>query len=305
MGQKINTSKFYLEYKGHAIPDITAFHDITISQRPNTPIVYLAGDSSLDNKYWVPSSSPGGEPLPVDVPDIYAAALERPYPKPDVGFWLNHALGANATALNLAVEASLLRERDEALLDHDKFIRDHIRDEDVLVVSVGANDIAMQPNISTIFHMLLLSWLTPLSSIQSGTAWGLRYFIKMFKAQVEKYISKLVENTKPRAIIICMIYFPLEAQAAKQKSWADIPLRVLGYNRSPQRLQAAIKQMYELATKQIRVPGVDIIPFALFDVIDGKDASDYVERVEPSVEGGRKIASQLTTILNPLLQHVD
>jgi hypothetical protein len=130
MTKKINTSRFYFEWKGHTIPDITAFHSTTLSQRPDKPIVYLAGDSSFDNKYWVPSSGPGGEPLPVDVPEIYHATLDRPHPKPDVAFWLNHSLGDRGTALNLAVEESMLREREKGLLEHDSFIRDHIQSDD-------------------------------------------------------------------------------------------------------------------------------------------------------------------------------
>lgn len=301
MDKKINTSRFYFEYKGHTIPDLFAFHNIATSLRPARPIVYLAGDSSLDNKYWLPSNSPATGSLPVTAPEIYKAVLERPYPKADVAFWLNHHLGTKATALNLAVEASLLRERKKNLLEHDEFIRDHIGPDDFLVVSVGANDIAMKPTFSTIFHMMLLAWLTPMSSIRNGTAWGLGYFIKMFKSQVELYISKMVEKQKPRAVIVCMIYFPLEAEAASQKGWADLPLRALGYNRSPIRLQTVIAKMYELATQQIKISGVNVIPFPLFETLDGKDGGDYVERVEPSVEGGRKMASQLTAIIDPMI----
>lgn len=300
---KINASRFYFEYKGHRIEDITAFQRITVAQRPKQPIVYLAGDSSLDNKYWLPSSSsPDGESLPVAVPEIYKTALQQPYPKADVAFWLNHFLGSRATAINLAVEASLIRERDGKLLEHDEFIRDHIKSDDILIVSVGANDIAMNPTRTTILYMLLLAWLTPLTSIQKGTAWGIRHFVRMFKDQVENYISSMIETCKPKAVIICMIYYPFEAQNPRQESWANHALRFLGYNRFPHRLQAVINTMYEHATKQVCIPGVEVIPFPLFTVLDGKDESDYVARVEPSIEGGRKMASQLADILKPLIR---
>ena len=301
MIQKINTSRFYHEWKGHTISDVTAFRSTTLSLRPSKPIIYLAGDSSLDNKYWVPSSGPAGEPLLVDVPEIYRTALDQPHPKPDVSFWLNHLLGNRATALNLAVEASMLRERDADLLDHDKFIRDNIRAEDVLVVSIGANDIAMKPTFATIRHMLQLAWLTPRGSLQRGTAWSLGHFTNMFKNQVQSYVSRLVEKHKPRAVIVCMIYYPLEANASKQESWADVPLKLLGYNRFPRQLQTAIMKMYELATKQIQIPGVNIVPCALFESLDGKMEGDYTARVEPSAEGGRKIALQLERIIDTLI----
>ena len=142
---------------------------------------------------------------------------------------------------------------------------------------------------------------SPLSSIQNGTAWGLQFFRRLFKSRVEEYVTKLVGKNKPRAVIVCMIYFPLEAQAAKQKGWADVPLRALGYNGSPGRLQTAIQKMYELGTQKIQIPGLDVIPMALYEVMDGKNADDYVERVEPSIEGGRKMAARLTDEIKRLL----
>lgn len=311
MTSKINTSRYYFEYRGHKIEDSTTFYKIATAQRPTAPIVYLAGDSSLDNKYWLPSTSPGsntgiptGEP-----PEIYKLALQTPYPKADVAFWLNHHLGARATVLNLAVEASLLRERHgpttAALLEHDVFVRDHITARDVLVVSVGGNDIAMRPTVWTVLHMLWLSWLTPLSSIRSGRAWALGYFVRLFRTQTEAYIAKMVAaagHHRPRAVIVCMIYFPLEAREGAPPSWADAALRALGYNSRPEKLQAGIRQMYELATKEIRVPGVVVKPCALFEVLDGKDAADYEERVEPSVQGGRKMAGLIGAMIDEIIR---
>jgi hypothetical protein len=300
MTGKINTSGFYSEWKGHTISDVSAFRSITQSVRPNKPLIYLAGDSSLDNKYWVTPTGPSGDPLPVDIPEIYHATLDQPHPKPDVAFWLNHFLHDRATALNLAVEESTLRDRETDLLDHDKFIRDNICAEDILVVSVGANDIALKPTFATARNMLQLAWLTRLGSLERGTAWSLAHFITMFKDHVQAYVSSLVEKQKPRAVIICMIYYPLEANASNQKSWADLPLKLLGYNRFPKRLQTAITKMYELATTKIQVAGTEVVPCPFFETLDGKNKDDYTARVEPSTEGGRKLALQLNGILDTL-----
>ena len=125
----------------------------------------------------------------------------------------------------------------------------------------------------------------------------------MFKDQIEAYVSKLVGKQKPRAVIICMIYYPLEGGVSKQSSWADSQLTLLGYDRFPSQLQTAISKMYELATKHIRIPGVKVVPCALFEAMDGKNEEDYTERVEPSVEGGRKIASQLMEIIESLIEN--
>ncbi|KAE9364946.1 hypothetical protein N431DRAFT_430549 [Stipitochalara longipes BDJ] len=299
MRRKINASRFYFEWKGHNISDATAFHATTLSLRPNKPIVYLAGDSSLDNKYWVPSSGPEDEPLSVPVPEIYHVALDRPDPRPDVAFWLNHFLGDRATTLNLAVEASTLKEREKDLLEHDEFIRDNIRAEDILIVSVGANDIAMRPTFATMCHMLRLAWFAPRFSLEKG--WFLGHFVNMFKDQVEAYISKIVEKQKPRAVIVCMIYFPLEAGLSKEKSWADLQLKALGYNWFPGQLQTAITKMYELATKKVQIPGVKVVPCALHEAMNGKHSEDYTARVEPSAEGGRKMALKLKQIVEKLV----
>ncbi|KAJ4148320.1 hypothetical protein LMH87_002796 [Akanthomyces muscarius] len=306
MTNKINTSRFYFEYKGHKITDITTFFNIATAQRPETPVVYLAGDSSFDNKYWLPSTSPGSQDAvpTASLPEIYNLVLQKPYPKADVAFWLNHVLGARVTTLNLAVEASLLRERHgSGLLAHDEFIRDRIAPRDILIVSVGGNDIAMKPTAWTVLHMLWLAWLTPLSSLRSGRAWALRYFIGLFKTQTENYIAKIVANHKPRAVIVCMIYHPLESQAGLAPSWADKALRALGYNKQPERLQAGIKQMYEQATRNIEIDGVPVKACPLFEAMNGKNAGDYVERVEPSVEGGRKMAELLGSLINDVLEN--
>jgi hypothetical protein len=305
MSEKIKTSRFYFQWQGHPLTDISNFHSTILSKRPNKPIIYLAGDSSLDNKYWVPSSGPHGEPLPVDIPEIYNDILEQPHPKPDVAFWLNHVLEDRATTLNLAVEASMLRDRDADLLDHDKFIRDNISADDILIVSVGANDIALNPTVATASHMTKLAWLTPLSSLRKGNAWSLGYFVNMFKDQIQAYVARLVEKQKPRAVIVCMIYYPLEAAASKQNSWADFPLKLLGYNRSPERLQTAIQAIYEFATKKIEIKGTEVMPCALFEAMDGKNGDDYVARVEPSSNGGHKMALQLKELLDPLLGETD
>lgn len=300
---KIKASPFYGQWKGHPISDLTTFQSKALAKRPQKPIIYLAGDSSLDNKFWVPGTGPGGDPLPVDVPSIYTSILDPPRPKPDVAFWLNHYLGEHATVINAAVEESMLRDRNTALLPHDEFIRDHIRLEDILIVSVGANDIALKPTFATIRHMLQLAWLTRRVSLERGNASSLAYFKAMFGDQVKAYVSRIIERQKPRAVIICMIYYPLEASASMQNSWADLPLKLLGYNRYPDQLQVAIRKMYELATMKIEIEGTEVIPCALSDVLDGKTSKDYTARVEPSVEGGRKMAELLRRSLENVLEH--
>ncbi|KAK0363941.1 hypothetical protein LTR02_005607 [Friedmanniomyces endolithicus] len=302
---KVDPLPFYREWAGHPLTDLAKVHSAIQTARPNKPIVYLAGDSSLDNKAWVPSAGPGGEPLPTAVPDIYNSILTTPKPKPDVAFWLNHFLNHKATALNTAIEASLLRHRDTTLLPHDDFIRDHIQPKDILIVSIGANDIALSPTASTMRHMLQLAWLTPLSSIERGTASSLAYFKHMFGEQTKAYITRLIAKQKPRVVIVCTIYYPLEAGVGAQPSWADTQLKALGYGWFPGQLQAAIRKIYEQATSAMRIEGTTVVSCPLFESMDGKLKEDYVERVEPSVQGGKKMAAHLVRLLDDFLFESD
>jgi len=313
---KIKCSQFYNTWKGHPLADLAALQATATRQRPNKPVIYLVGDSSLDNKYWVsslipdstqedryrvPTSTSQSTSQFVTIPELYASVLDKPRPKPDVAFWLNHYIGKHATAINAALEESMLRERDSGLLEHDLFVRDRIRSNDILIVSVGANDIALRPTTSTMFHMAQLAWLTPHSLIESGHAPSLRYFKKLFGDQIKAYVERIVEKQKPKAIVICMIYYPLEA-AAGQQSWADMQLKALGYNRWPGQLQAAIRQMYKQATQEIKIEGTTVVPCALYEVMDGTNPDEYTARVEPNAEGGRKMARKFEGLLRPYLE---
>ncbi|KAK5111669.1 hypothetical protein LTR62_004774 [Meristemomyces frigidus] len=298
---KISTFPFYGEWSGHPISDLAIVHHIIRDHRSNRPIIWLAGDSSLDNKAWVPSAGPGGDPLPVEVPAIYNTFLTPPRPKPDLAFWLNHFSGEQASVINTAVEASLLRSRDEDLLPHDIFLRDHLQKDDVLIVSVGANDIALSPSATTVRHMAQLAWLTPRSSLESGSAWSLPHFIHMFGAQTAEYITRMISKQKPRAVVVCMIYFPLQTDAGAQPGWAESQLKMLGYNRDPGQLQAVIKKVYELATLEMKLEGTTVVPCALYEAMDGSALQDYTARVEPSVDGGRKMAELIMEKLRPFL----
>ena len=108
--------------------------------------------------------------------------------------------------------------------------------------------------------------------------------------QVTTYLQLLTSKCKPKRIIVCMIYYPDEQSGG---SWADTSLRLLGYNRDPDKLQLLIRKAFEMATCQIHLEGVEVVPFPLFRVLDGKNTSDYIQRVEPSSQGGRKIANAL------------
>ena len=55
----------------------------------------------------------------------------------------------------------------------------------------------------------------------------------------------LTAKTKPKTILVCMIYYPDETATA---SWAGPALGLLGYNANPTKLQLMIRRAFTEAT---------------------------------------------------------
>ena len=102
---------------------------------------------------------------------------------------------------------------------------------------------------------------------------------------------------KPKKILVCMIYY-LDEKAGG--SWADRVLSLLGYDANPSKLQHIITTLYERITARgFEVDGTVVETFPMFKVLDGKNRDDYEQRVEPSVQGGRKLAQAFVDVLFP------
>lgn len=319
----ISHSEFYSEYHGHKVEHLEKL--LPHLRSSSDSIIWTAGDSSLDNKYWFNNHKPAV--------GAYKSCLRPPTSICDVTYWLNFLAdqrnhdssgnrsmdenkghGRRIAAINTAVEASTLNERSYRLRPQDIFLRDNISREDTLVVSVGGNDVAMMPTPCTIFSMAGLLAL-PMSCIRRGVSCCtlpvndcccgcgpstcsclgsfppcLGYFRHLFGIRVKKYIEKITSKTRPKRILVCMIYFLDEAPTP---SWAGGALGAMGYNRNPAKLQLFIKKIFEEATSQIKIEGTEVIPIPLFNALDGKCSQDYVARVEPSAIGGKKMAEYL------------
>ncbi|EGD83482.1 hypothetical protein PTSG_04090 [Salpingoeca rosetta] len=318
MRRKVNSGDFYAEYHGHRAGHLKAVLEGLPADRRR---VFLVGDSSLDNKHWLFRgenkrlffrSAQQEEPCTAQAVGGYENVLLPPLMARDVAFWCAHeaeARGKPLSVLNCAVEESALGDRDRGrhLLPQDEFVRDNLRENDILIVSVGGNDVALKPTFRTLLSMAGLTLLTPTRVVRRWrTGLGIGHMIDLFKTQVERYIEALTAKTRPRAVIVCSIYFP----CAVTQGWASTILNLAGYRKHPEHLQSLITLIHERATSQCR-PGCGsqhageeageatseddvgpqvIIPVALSEVLDPNDAGDYEEQVEPSVVGGQKMA---------------
>merc|ERR1712100_1001254 len=110
----------------------------------------------------------------------YEKALTPPLMAKDVAYWINEECdkkaregGPRMCCINTAIEESALVQREEmGLLAQDEFIRDNITENDVLVVDVGGNDIALRPTTGVIVNMGMLVYLTPTFAVHSNIAPG-------------------------------------------------------------------------------------------------------------------------------------
>jgi hypothetical protein len=415
---KISARDFYSEFRGHRVEHLEALVDhlrnnrdvtaaiaashendsdillgsdtatttdasIAAIRQQRTNIIWTAGDSSLDNKYWFHNTVPAVS--------TYRHILQPPISKPDVTYWLNQIiLSSNAqsqplqpleplslpapttpliasspsssittttnnnnnnnnnnnitrhvtaaqqqqqqssitypssspllqhryVAVNGAVEASTLNIRTMQLLPQDQFIRDHIKDDDILIVSIGGNDVALLPLPCTIVSILCLVSICPTICTERGCIYGtvpmddyccgcgpslwscccacppcLGYFRHLFGYRVQKYIERLTKITKPSKIVVCMIYYPDEQHDIP--TWADSTLQILGYNTNSNKLQTFIRKMYNDIITTIQIKDTEMIYIPLYRILDGTNTDDYVARVEPSVLGGKKMAEYI------------
>lgn len=194
-------------------------------------------------------------------------------------------MGSSFACINAAVEESTVSDRYGTLLEHDVFVQEHLEDGDVIVVSLGGNDIALRPSTGTMLAIGSLNFLTPMWMASRGWGLGYGHLQGIFKDQIQDYLERLVGDTKVELVMPCTIYYPCETG----HGWADQLFNTLGYTKSPAKLQALIDVCFQYFTSQIRVHDIPMAPLALSEALDSKNADDYDNRVEPSVQGGEKM----------------
>ena len=107
----VSAQAFYDEWHGHHMGQLNkALQYLRCGGNGSRNIIFLAGDSSLDNKYWVAHTKP------VPALNGYEHFLRPPLQFRDVAYWINHRLvieGDQSTTacLNAAIEATTLAER--------------------------------------------------------------------------------------------------------------------------------------------------------------------------------------------------
>ena len=312
MTNTIDAGIFYAEYHGHPVSHLEQLHDRLAKEAETT--IWLTGDSSLDNKHWF------FDPYQTKKYQVYSGAastfignavngyekiLRPAHMVKDVAFWMNSIAAerygsGKILTINASIEESTIGERmasTTGLLPHDEFVRDHCRANDVIVLSVGGNDVALKPTLATIASVFSLT-RCPMWLLRRCGSWspGWSHMENLLHDRIEEIVQRMTNSpnqTPPKKIIVCMIYF-LDQQPGD--SWADGTLAALGYNSNPDKLQLIIRMLFERISARgfkVKRASTGVMCFPLFEVLDGTDTNDYIQRVEPSVQGGKKIANKL------------
>lgn len=313
----VSAENFFSDYHGrpvHCLRDILRFFRET-----GRKIIFLAGDSSFDNVHWI--FPRGSRPFQfLQTPEAFlddassaqpkftAPALngyehvfspvktvngECPMMSMDVCYWVNYWLVQRGlteyVAVNCAVEESTIEMRKHVLPRQDTLIQHFFCDGDILILSMGGNDVALRPLPSTQWAVAKMM-LSP-KCVLGASHGSVTHFRQLFKTDVEAYIVSILSHARPRVVIPCFIYALDENPNAP--SWAGLLLQLLGYNMFPSILQSRMRAIYEQTTAKIEISGACVLPLTLSDALDGKDTNDYINRVEPSVQGGNKMGAFL------------
>ncbi|QKF94723.1 GDSl lipase/esterase [Fadolivirus algeromassiliense] len=288
--KKIKTDDFYRVNEslppGHYIEHLELIYDYAKSEGVKQ-FIWFAGDSSLDNKCWIKYKEKG------TASHIYNDILTDSDVIQDVAYHLNTMLPQNKLCINTSIEATKLGQRKKTLLDQDEFIRDHVRKDDILIISVGGNDIAFGgagfPYIQNFFA-------------DPTNPKNFDFFEDLFHTQMKAYLEKLISKQKPKKIIVCIIYMP---NLTNTTGWADGFLSSvkqlypgITLDQLTMMIKQLLNQIHDKCVNQIKIGGTEIIPLKLYDIIDGSDQKDYEHAVEPSVQGGKKMAQAFYNIIN-------
>ena len=265
------TEKYYSTYYGHP----ASYLDILANFKK--PKIYLAGDSSLDNKFWIKDKW-------YDAVNEYAKILNPPKMIGDVCYHIN-SLDDNFICINCATEEATVSSK-EKLNTSDIIIRDNLTKNDIIVISIGGNDIMLSPSIMTMAKLAILL-LSDMNNIQQK---DFEFLVEIFQNKITSYIKSLTSIQIPKKVIVCGVYFPCEVA---QEGWSNNALKLINYDNNPLKVQSLISKIFENAICKIKIEGIDISYLPFHKVLDSKNSEDYVARVEPSYVGGLKMARRI------------
>lgn len=275
----VDAVKFYTQYHGHPFESLARL--VRCFRATNRRIVWLVGDSSLDNKHWLFEEDKTKTTLDREwcapATNGYENVLDPPRMVQDVCYWINTQLvGTDMVCINAAVEEACVKDAPNA---HDGFVLSHIREGDHVIASIGGNDLLLKPSTSTLVAMGVGSYVIPQFCLSTALAWLPNPLYEIFGKHTQDYMDLF---SKTQRKIVCTPYFP----CVSGDGWASRALARIDMEKA----QEVIRSVHELYHKTLH--GIHAaVP--LYEALDCRCEEDYKYRVEPSVQGGRKMAEKM------------
>ncbi|CAD7939085.1 unnamed protein product [Amoebophrya sp. A120] len=325
--------EFYWDFPGHRVEYLHSLVtllqtklDIHRKSGPPAFLVYLLGDSSLDNKHWLyPNdwSKPDfflnknkldltNTAFTAPACNRYEQVLSQPARSvQDVCYWLNRRAADHGAQLleteptsvflhtphlyfvNAAVEASTLAMCHSTLLPQDQVVADRVTPDDVLVVSVGHNDMAFY-RTRDVEHVLKHG-----TTDDKVARMAVELFHDVYKRNLEAYLNKVLDGKRCKLLVVCMLY-NLDENDNQDDDWSLLngvePMYAkIGFRKNPElkrRFKVALHAVFEALISKVQVANEDkVVPLELSRALDGTDTTMYELRNEPSVLGGKAMSS--------------
>lgn len=280
----VDAIPFYTHYKGHPLEDLAYIvRNFRVNQRR---IVWLVGDSSLDNKHWLFEEDKASTTLNLEhgwcaeAINGYEQVLRPPRMVKDVCYWVNTQLvNTDMVCVNAAVEEACIKDSPSA---HDGFVLSHLKPGDFVIISIGGNDLILKPSTSTLVSMGIGTYLVPDWCLDSALAWFPNPLYDLFVSRTQEYVDLFFKASRT---IVCTPYFP----CSQGGGWASRLLDRIDMNKAQTTIRAVHNQ-YHKSLKGI------FWTIPLYEVLDYECEADYKYRVEPSVQGGRKMGQEIANI---------
>lgn len=188
--------------------------------------------------------------------------------------------------VNAAVEESCLKDAPSA---HDGFVLSHVKPGDFVVISIGGNDLILKPSNSVLMSMGVGTYLVPDSCIDTALSWLPNPLYDLFVTRTQEYVDMFYKASRK---VVYTPYFPCQSGVG----WASRLLDRINMDKA----QTTIRAVHNIYHKKLK----DITAAApLYEALDCTNELDYKYRVEPSVQGGKKISHFLFFLLQGKQHH--
>ena len=202
-----------------------------------------------------------------------------------------------------ASQADACSSQEVELLPQDKFASGRLGEEDTLIISASGNDFN-HDEIHKVFEASLKEFPEDSQhdkeAFENRVRWVAEKLSGIYHEALQAYATKLVEKTKPKNVFICAYSDFYEFQTG----WAtDLFKYVVGGGDNAKGfsfIRELWRDLYNNQMQHIKVHGTQVYIVPLFNVLDRNDPMDFAAQVEPSVQGGMKMAIAFSDLIDAI-----